>query len=114
MIEDPGPRSSTQDRDRRPAVRGHQHCFDKMQHAMRSPIRALLVALVATLGLVLVAPSIAEAKPKHTHATKVTRKTVKSTKRVVKHPWSKGHAKAHAKPQRLRKSPEAKHHPRKG
>lgn len=82
---------------------------------MRSPIRALLVALVAMLGCLLVAPSTAQAGAKQSHATKATRtKTVKSTKRVVKHPWSKGHAKAHAKPQRIRKSPAAKPHRRKG
>ena len=84
---------------------------------MRSPIRALLVALVATLGLMLVTPSIAEAKSKQAHSTKTTKttkKTAKTTKRVVKRPWSKGHAKTHAKPQRVRRSPAAKHHPRRG
>jgi hypothetical protein len=88
---------------------------------MRSPIRALLVALVATLGLVLVAPSIAEAKPKPAHSTKaptkkttVKKKTAKSTHRAhpshAAKPWKKDHAKAHPKPQRIRKSSAGKHH----
>jgi hypothetical protein len=94
---------------------------------MRSPIRALLVALVATLGLVLVAPSIAEAKPNKAHSSKTTtttkkkttvkKKTAKSTHHGSKHaakPWKKDHAKAHPKPQRIRKSSVGKHHPRKG
>lgn len=60
------------------------------------------------LGLTLALPSVAEAKPKpgshHVTRTKTKTKTAtaKSTKRVVKHPWSKGHAKAkaHATPHR--------------
>lgn len=83
---------------------------------MRSSIRVLLVAVVTTLGILLVAPGIAEAKSKTVRTVKSTHttKTTKSTKRTVKHPWSKGHAKAHPKPHRVRTSPAAKHHPRKG
>ena len=70
---------------------------------MRSPLRAFLVAVVTMLTVVLVFPSTALAKTtKHTH-------TSKTTKRVVKHPWKKGHAKAHPAPHRARKSSSAKH-----
>ena len=93
----------------------------RMNVAMRSPIRALLVALVTMLGVVLVLPSTAEAKPKPARSHTTTRTASKSTthkttttKRVVKRPWKKGHAKAHAAPHRIRKSPAAKHHPKKG
>jgi hypothetical protein len=64
---------------------------------MRSPIRALLVALVAMLAVLLVVPSTAQAK------------STKSTKRVVKHACKSGHAKTTAKPHRARKSSGAKH-----
>ena len=80
----------------------HRHCFN-LTAPMRSPIRALLVAVVTMLGLTLALPSVAEAKPKpgSHHVTRTTKtrsaKSAKSTKRVVKHPWSKGRAKAHAK-----------------
>jgi hypothetical protein len=76
---------------------------------MRSPIRALLVALVTTLSVMLVLPSVAQAKPRHVHSSKTSHTSKTTTKRVVKHPWKKGHAKAHAKPHRARKSSGAKH-----
>ena len=74
---------------------------------MRSPLRALLVAVVTMLGVMLVCPSLAEAKSvvhKHTKTTTRTTTTKTTTKRVVKHPWKKHHAKTHAAPHRARKS----------
>lgn len=73
---------------------------------MRSPIRALLVAVVTMLAVVLVFPSIAQAKSRQTRSHT---KTTTTTKRVVKRPWKKGHAKTHAAPHRARKSSGAKH-----
>jgi len=87
---------------------------------MRRSLRTLLVALVATLGIALVFPSVAEAKPKSswhsktttkaksthkaTHKKTARRTTTTTTKRVVKHPWKKN----------AKTSPAAKHHPHKG
>jgi hypothetical protein len=82
---------------------------------MRSPLRAFLVALVATLGFLLVTPGVAHAAKSKTTTTTHTKSTKTTTKRVVKHPWSKNHqpahAKAQAKPHRVRTAPATAKHP---